>query len=263
MEQTAAATGPDDGGGGVLKNSLEVSLMQRRSFVTASIATMGLSLTRHGLAAPVAAPAIGSLGAGQVGSTLGELWIRSGLHVMFSASTLSQPRALAASLGPLASAGTPEQAVAFADVILLAVPYGAIPHLAPRLAAAMAGKILLDATNPYGGRDGAVAALAERDGAGPTTQRYFPGARVVRGFNALSMSILRREAFRPSPRLAVPLAGDDVDAVATVETLVRRAGFDPVVTGGLDTAIRFQPGHPGFERQDDAAGLRAALSGRD
>ncbi|WP_230975666.1 NADPH-dependent F420 reductase [Acetobacter garciniae] len=202
---------------------------------------------------------IGIIGSGKVGSTLGGLWVKAGYQVMFSARTLGNAQDLAKSLGPLASAGTPRQAVDFGDVVLLAVPYYAIPTLGPQLNPGLKGKILLDATNPFAFRDGAIAATAARDGAGATTQRYFPDARVVRGFNSLDMSAIRAQAHRPPPLMAVPIAGDDPTAVKTVVTLAQAAGLDPVVTGNLASSLQYQPGHKGFELQDSAAALKAAL----
>lgn len=206
---------------------------------------------------------IGTIGAGQVGGTLGALWVKAGCRVMFSARDLAQARKVAQSLGPLASAGTPQEAAAFGDVLLLAVPYRAVPELGRELNAALAGKILLDATNPYSYRDGAIADEADRDGAGPTTQRYFPNARVVRGFNSIAMSTLRREAHRAPPPLGVPVATNHQDALPPVIELVRAAGFDPVVIGDLSSATRFQPGHAGFLMERNATELKAALAHDD
>src|SRR5690348_5004727 len=70
---------------------------------------------------------IGTIGAGNIGSTLGTLWIKSGHPVLFSSRHPEQLKSLVDSLGPLARAGTVTQALAFGDVVLMAVPYGAYP----------------------------------------------------------------------------------------------------------------------------------------
>ncbi|NHN85105.1 oxidoreductase [Acetobacter musti] len=202
---------------------------------------------------------LGFIGAGQVGSTLAGFWLRGGRHpVMLSARTLSEAQSVADNLGGGARAGTPQEAAAFADIVVLAVPYGALPAVARDLGGSVSGKILLDATNPYSWRDGAIAAEAARDGAGVVTARYFPQARLVRGFNSIAMTALRAEA-NETPRIAIPLAGDDQAALATVSGLTREAGFEPVVTGGLSSAKLFQPGNPGFEAVTTAPALRAQL----
>ena len=132
-----------------------------------------------------------------------------------------------ACLGPLAQAGTVDQAIAFGDVVFIAVPYGALPQIGRDYGKSLAGKIVLDADNAVASRDGAIADEVERDGIGVTSQKYLPGARLVRAFNTLSYMIFEREANRAVPRLAVPIAGDDREAVQVAAGLVRDAGFDP------------------------------------
>jgi predicted dinucleotide-binding enzyme len=69
-----------------------------------------------------------------------------------------------------------------------------------------------------------------------------------------------REANRPDPKLAVPIAGDDAEAVKVAAGLVRDAGFDPVVVGKLKDASRFQMGAPGYGQQVTATELKQKLS---
>ncbi|NHO20190.1 oxidoreductase [Acetobacter oeni] len=201
---------------------------------------------------------IGFIGSGQVGSTLASFWVKANHPVMLSARSLSEAQSVATRLGGGATAGIPQQAAAFADVIVLAVPYGALPAVAKDLGAAVSGKIVLDVTNPYAWRDGGIATEAGREGAGAVTARYFPQARIVRGFNSIAMTALRAGA-RETPPIAVPLAGNDQDALAVICGLAREAGFEPVVTGDLATAKLFQPGNPGFEAVTTAPALRAVL----
>ncbi|MDG6094257.1 NADPH-dependent F420 reductase [Acetobacter sp. AN02] len=235
----------------------------RRTLGTLLVGSLPV-LTRRAALATGPAPErrdlkIGLIGAGQVGGTLAGLWVAAGYHVMLSARSEDEAREAAARLGPSASAGTPAQAAAYGDVVVLAVPFRAIPSLGQQLSGVVKGKILLDPSNFYSFRDGAIAATAAQDGAGPTTSRYFPGARVVRAFNSIDMSVLRSEARRAAPLLAVPVAGDDPAAVSTVADLVRAAGFDPVITGNLASSVLFQPGGPGFEVRANAAELRSTL----
>ena len=79
-------------------------------------------------------------------------------------------------------------------------------------------------------------------------------------FNTLSYMIFAREANRPAPRLAVPIAGDDPEAVQVAAGLVRDAGFDPVEIGKLADARRFQRGAPGYGQNVSAAELKQKLS---
>jgi len=119
---------------------------------------------------------------------------------------------------------------------------------------------VLDAGNAVAARDGAIADEVERDGVGVTSQKYLPGTRLVRSFNTLSYMIFAREANRPDPKLAVPIAGDDPEAVRVAASLVSDAGFDPVLVGKLADARRFQRGGPGYGQQVSAAELRQKLS---
>src|SRR6202043_3060771 len=170
---------------------------------------------------------IGIIGAGHIGSTIGELWAKAGHPVFFSSRHPEELKDLVARLGPVAQAGTVEQAIAFGDVVFLAVPYGALPQIGKDYGKSLAGKIVLDADNAVASRDGAIAEEAERDGIGVTSQKYLPGARLVRAFNTLSYMIFAREANRPAPRLAGPIAGDDPEAVQVAAGPGGRARFDP------------------------------------
>jgi hypothetical protein len=167
---------------------------------------------------------------------------------------------MVAELGSLARAGTVEEAIAFGDVLFIAVPYGALPQIGRDYAAAMKGKVMLDACNAVSARDGAVADEVEQNGIGVTSQKYFPGVRIVRAFNTMSYMIFAREANRPDPRLAIPIAGDDAQAVEIAAGLVRDAGFDPVVVGKLADARRFQRGQAGYGQSVSAAELKQKLS---
>lgn len=82
----------------------------------------------------------------------------------------------------------------------------------------------------------------------------------MRAFNTLNYMIFAREANRPAPRLAVPIAGDDPEAVQVAAGLVRDAGFDPVEIGKLADARRFQRGAPGYGQNVSAAELKQKLS---
>lgn len=203
---------------------------------------------------------IGTIGAGNIGGTIGSLWVKAGHPVYFSSRHPEELKDLVAGLGPLAQAGTVDQAIAFGNVIFIAVPYSAIPQIGRDYGKSLAGKIVLDANNAVAHRDGSIANEVERNGIGITSQKYLPGARVVRVFNTLSYRIFASEANRPAPRLAVPIAGDDQEAVQVAAGLVHDAGFDPVVVGKLADARRFQRGGPGYGQNVSAAELRRKLS---
>lgn len=203
---------------------------------------------------------LGTIGAGKIGSTIGGLWVKDGHRVFFSDRHPEQLKDLVASLGPLAQAGSVAQAIAFGDAILLTVPYGAIPQIGHDYAAQLKGKIVLDTCNAVPARDGAIAEEVEQNGIGVTTQKYFPGARIVRAFNTIGYIYFAQEANRADPKLAVPIAGDDPEAVKVAAGLVRDAGFEPVVVGKLADARLFQRGGPGYGQRVTAAELKQKLS---
>jgi len=203
---------------------------------------------------------IGIIGAGHIGGTIGELWAKAGHPVFFSSRHPEELKDLVARVGPLAQAGTVDQAIGFGDVVFIAVPYSALPQIGKDYGKSLAGKIVLDANNAVASRDGAIAEEAERDGIGVTSQKYLPGTRLVRAFNTLSYMIFAHEANRPAPRLAVPIAGDDPEAVQVAAGLVRDAGFDAVEVGKLADARRFQRGAPGYGQNVAAAELKQKLS---
>ena len=203
---------------------------------------------------------IGVIGSGNIGGTIGGLWVKKGHSVFFSSRHPDELKDMIAKLGSLAKAGTVEEAVAFGDVLFIAVPYGAVPQIGKDYSAKMKGKVMLDACNAVSTRDGAVADEVEQNGIGVTTQKYFPGVRIVRAFNTMSYMVFAREANRPDPKLAIPIAGDDPQAVQIAAALVRDAGFDPVTVGTLADARRFQRGQPGYGQQVSAAELKQKLS---
>jgi 8-hydroxy-5-deazaflavin:NADPH oxidoreductase len=239
------------------------NFLNRRTVLTAGSAFMfGAALSPSELSAQTngAKQPIGTIGAGHIGSTIGGLWIKNGHKVLFSSRHPEELRDLVAGLGPLAQAGSVEQAIALGDVVLLTVPYGALPQIGRDYAAQLKGKIVLDTCNAVAARDGAVADEVEANGIGVTSQKYLPGTRLVRAFNTMSYKIFASEANRPDPKLAVPIAGDDQDAVRLAASLVRDAGFDPVVVGKLADAKLFQRGGPGYGQQVSAAELKQKLS---
>jgi 8-hydroxy-5-deazaflavin:NADPH oxidoreductase len=187
--------------------------------------------------------------------------VKAGHPVLFSSRHPDELKEMVSGLGELAQAGTVDQAIAFSDVLFIAVPYAALPQIGRDHGAALKGKIVLDACNAVGSRDGdTIADEVEHEGIGVVSQKYLPGARLVRAFNTLNYKIFASEANRPAPKLAIAIAGDDAEAVKVAAGLVRDAGFDPVMVGNLKDASRFQRGAPGYGQQVSAAELKQKLS---
>jgi len=202
---------------------------------------------------------IGIIGAGRIGGTLGELWVKAGHEVLLSSRHPERLEDLARRLGPRARAGTPREAAVFGDVILMSVPYGALPQVGRDLAAELAGKIVLDTGNPYPSRDGDMAVAARAKGTGVASAGFLPGVRLVRAFNSLPHTALRSEAHRSGERAAVPLAADDEEALRVAARLVEDAGFEPVAVGPLARAKEFDVGTAVYGKALTARELRRGL----
>jgi 8-hydroxy-5-deazaflavin:NADPH oxidoreductase len=202
---------------------------------------------------------IGVIGSGNIGSTVGTLWVKAGHQVLFSSRNPENLKQLIDSLGPLARAGTVGDALTFGDAALLAVPYGAYPQIGKDYAQELAGKIVLDAGNAVPSRDGEISKEAQELGIGLTSAKHLPKARIVRAFNTLSYLVLASNAHRAGERMAIPIAGDDKEALALASKLIQDAGFDSVIVGSLQSAKLFARGGPLYGQQITAKEMRLRL----
>lgn len=202
---------------------------------------------------------IGIIGSGNMGGGLGTAWASQGHEVFFSSRNPEELAELVAAAGPTAHAGTVEEAVEFGDVILIAVPYGALPQIGADHGDEMRGKVVIDLGNPRADRDGPMADDAIERGTGVASAEYLPGTRLVRAFNAIAYTMIENPTNDAGERIGIPIAGDDQEAVNIATRLVRDAGFEPVQVGGLDSARRFDRGTPVYVRGMTAAELRTAL----
>jgi predicted dinucleotide-binding enzyme len=230
----------------------------------AAVALVTASAAGAAGGAPAASPEgplkIGIIGTGEIGGTLAKLWVQAGHEVLISSRHPERLQGLARSLGAKARVGTPREAAVFGDVVLISVPYAALPQVGSDLKSELSGKIVLDTGNPYPQRDGDMAVAARRRGTGAASAEFLPGVRLVRAFNAINSGDLAGEAHRKGERYAIPLAGDDAQALALAQRLVRDAGFEPVVVGGLARAREFDVGTAVYTRLMTAAQLRQALA---
>jgi predicted dinucleotide-binding enzyme len=199
---------------------------------------------------------IGVIGAGMIGSTLAKLWVSGGHEVRLASRHPTDLQPLVQKLGARASAGTPAEAAGFGKVVMMAVPLKAVADLARDLAPLLTGKVVLDAGNAYERRDGPAAREAMRhpQGSAGWAAAFFPGARWVKAFNTVHFATLEREAHRDGDRVGIPLAGDSEEALEIAAHLVRDAGFDPVIVGGLARGMEFEP---------DTRPYNTGMSGRD
>ena len=219
--------------------------MKRRALIKAAAVTLIVgSLGRPALPQPGKRKMkIGIVGSGQVGGTLGAVWVRAGHEVMFSSQDIEHDKALAAKLGANARAGTPREAAAFGEVVMTSVPYRALPEVGKTVADLIRGKVVIDTSNPFVGRDGEIANWAREKGAGLASAELLPGARLVRAFNAIGAARMG-EAHKEPGRVGMPLAADDAEAIAVASALIRDIGYEPVAVGGLAKGKYLMPGTP-------------------
>jgi predicted dinucleotide-binding enzyme len=235
----------------------------RRGMLTAAGVAVALGVLPITASIVVAADSqkikIGIIGSGHVGSALGGVWAKAGNEVMFSSRNLDNDKKLAAEIGANARAGTPQEAAAFGQVILLAVPYSAFPELVKNFGNSLKGKVVINASNPFPQRDGEIANQAREEGAGLFDARLLSGALVVRAFNAVGAARMA-SAHEDPGKIGMPIAGDK-KAIESASQLIREAGFEPVVVGGLDMAKYLMPGTPlaGEHTPDEVRSIAATL----
>lgn len=203
---------------------------------------------------------IGIIGSGRIGGTLARLLTGAGHEVVLSNSRGPETLAdLVAELGPLATASTVEGAAEAGEVVVVAIPFFRYADLP---AQALAGKIVVDANNYAAGRDGSFPEIDD----GTTTSSEvlaatLPGARVVKAFNTIYYVHLRDHGTPAGTprRRAIPIAGDDPEAKATVTALIDEIGFDTYDAGSLADGRRIEPGSPVYNvpltRDEIAAAL--------
>ena len=204
---------------------------------------------------------IGLIGAGQIGSQVARLAVRSGYDVVISNSrgpdTLSD---LVAELGPRARAATVLDAAKAGDIVVVTIPlknYRSVP-VEP-----LAGKIVIDTNNYYPERDGRIPELdAETTTTSELLQAHLPSSKVVKAFNHIQASALTAEgqpAGTPNRR-ALVVAGNDAEAKRIVAQLIDQFGFDVVDAGPLSESWRIERDMPGYGPRRTAEQLRRDLA---
>ena len=183
---------------------------------------------------------IGIIGSGNVGGTLGTRWAALGHTVVFSSRNpgSSEMRELVARAGPGARAASAAEAAASSEAVLLATPWPATRQ-AIESAGDLAGKILIDATNPLlpglaGLEFGGTASGGEQ------VASWASGARVVKAFNTVGFNVMADPRFGDRPA-ALFYCGDDADAKRAVHQLASGMGFQALDAGPLRQARLLEP----------------------
>jgi predicted dinucleotide-binding enzyme len=206
---------------------------------------------------------IGVIGAGRIGGNAARLLAGAGHEVLLSFSRdPASLEARAAEIGPAARVGTPTEAAAFGEVVILSVPWRLVDQVLAEVGG-LDGRIVVDTTNQYG--PGGLESLPGGLTAAQINQRRMPGARVVKAFNTMTSAFQAEAAGRTGPdRVVMFLSGDDADAKAVVAGLIDDAGFAPADLGGLaDAAPMEPPRRPGavYGEEYHEAEARAFVAG--
>jgi 8-hydroxy-5-deazaflavin:NADPH oxidoreductase len=205
---------------------------------------------------------IGIIGVGKIGGTLARHFIQVGHEVAISNSRGPDTlRELVAELGEGAQATTAADAAGLGEAIVVSVPFGRYRELPTE---GVGGKVVIDTTNYYPGRDGQFAELdSDETTSSELLQEHLTGARVVKAFNAMYWEHLRDFGRPPGDpeRIGIPISGDDADAKRLVAGLIDQIGFDAVDAGTLaDGGRKHQPGAPAYAADHPTAELRARLA---
>ncbi len=204
---------------------------------------------------------IGVVGAGNVGGTVARLFAGAGYEVAVSNSrgpdTLHD---LVQDIGHGAQALTAEEAVAFGEIVVVAVPLGRYRDVP---VTATAGKIVIDTDNYYPQRDGQITVLDDdTTTSSQLLAEHLPDARVVKALNVIPMGQLASMGQPPGAagRIAIPIAGEDADAKRVVAELIDRIGYDSVDVGSLSDTRVMQPNAPLSGVSLTAADVRQVLA---
>lgn len=170
---------------------------------------------------------IGILGAGNVGGALAKLAISAGHRVCIGQRVA----------GPLANgleAVTMTAAAAHGDIVVIALPFVACAEALPPLQELLAGKIVVDATNPLN-TDWSPLLLGQENSAAEEIARLLPASRIVKCFNTVFADAMTPERLkRPSgARITAFVSGDDDSAAEAVAAMAQSFGFAALRVGGL------------------------------
>jgi predicted dinucleotide-binding enzyme len=182
------------------------------------------------------------IGVGNLGGTVARHLVSGGESVVLAAKDEGHARALADELGPNASTASVDEAIAGADVVVLATWLDQTRELVPARTRLLEGKVVVDPSNPIGFDENGqmLRTLPQGEAAGSIVAGLLPeSAHYVKAFGTLGADQLATSANR-EPRVVLFYATDDDAAEATAQRLIREAGFEPLKVGGVSDAGRIE-----------------------
>jgi 8-hydroxy-5-deazaflavin:NADPH oxidoreductase len=182
------------------------------------------------------------IGVGNLGGTVARHLVAGDEPVVLAAADEEHAKALADELGPNASAASVEDAIAGADVVVLATWLDQTKELVPTQVRLLEDKVVVDPSNPIGFDESGqmIRTLPEGESSGSVVAGLLPaGAHYVKAFGSLGADQLASGA-NQEPRIVLFYATDDDAAETTAQRLIKAAGFEPLKVGGLSEAGRIE-----------------------
>jgi predicted dinucleotide-binding enzyme len=183
------------------------------------------------------------IGVGNIGGAVARHLVAGGESVVVAARDESQAKALADELGPNARAASVNDALTGTDAVVLALWLDDMREVIPQEARLLEGKVVVDPSNPirFDATGQSFRTLPDDQSSGSVVASLLPaGAHYVKAFGTLGADALAGSANREPRRAVLFYATDDDTAAATVERLIRAAGFDPLKVGGVADAGRIE-----------------------
>jgi 8-hydroxy-5-deazaflavin:NADPH oxidoreductase len=182
------------------------------------------------------------IGVGNLGGTVARHLVDGGESVVLAADHEERPQTLAQELGPLARAASVEDAIADADVVVLATWLDQTRELVPSRTRLLENKIVVDPSNPIGFENGQmIRTLPEGQSSGSVVAGLLPAsAHYVKAFGTLGAVEQLATSANREPRVVLFYATDDGAAEAAAQRLIRAAGFEPLKVGGVSDAGRIE-----------------------
>lgn len=167
---------------------------------------------------------ISFIGAGNVASSLGNLFISAGYSVKYGTQN------------PNANQFSVADAILFGEIVCFAIPFSAMNEVLTANKEALKGKIVVDVTNPINITDWSPLFLGE-DSGGEQTARLLPESKVVKAFNTIFADVMKvdKQQFH-GQKLTAFIASDDENAANTIKKLADEAGFNGLIVGGIKNA---------------------------
>ncbi len=206
---------------------------------------------------------IGIIGAGNIGATLARKLAACGHEVKLANSKSPHTlQNLANEIG--VSAVTKEDAVSNVDAVILSIPFAKYPDLRQTLSNVPEKVVVIDTSNYYPGRDGAIKEVDDGKPESVWVSEQI-GRPVVKAWNAVLAATLAEhgQPADSSSRIALPVAGGDINAEAIVQDLVEDTGFTALAAGSLEDSWRQQPGTPAYCTELKLPELKSALCAAD